>query len=202
PSRRRVARRGGGRTTGCPAGHAEQDHPCAADQPVLDLPGTGTAGTRSFGQGLAEGPQRAERGNQAMTAANGKAPGAARVALGRAVLFFVFWLMIAGFDPADLPIGLATAALATWASLRLLPPASTHLLPWALAGFVLHFLGQSARSGVQVAWLAFHPSMPINPGVVTYRTDLSDSTLSAFCAVSSLLPGTLPTGTGDQGELL
>ena len=28
------------------------------------------------------------------------------------------------------------------------------------------------------------------------------STLSAFCTVSSLLPGTLPAGSGEQGELL
>jgi multicomponent Na+:H+ antiporter subunit E len=137
-----------------------------------------------------------------MTVAVDMAPRPARVATGRAALFFVFWLMIAGYDPANLPIGLATAALATWASLRLLPPARVRLRPSALAWFVLHFLGQSVRSGVQVAWLAFRPSMPIAPGLVTYRTNLSGSTLSAFCAISSLLPGTLPTGSDEQGELL
>ena len=128
--------------------------------------------------------------------------GTAKVAVGRAVLFFAFWLMIAGCDPADLLIGLATAALATWASLRLLPPARVRLRPWALAWLILHFLGQSVRSGMQVAWLAFQPSMPIRPGVVTYRTNLSGSTLSAFCAISSLLPGTLPMACDEQGELL
>jgi multicomponent Na+:H+ antiporter subunit E len=55
---------------------------------------------------------------------------------------------------------------------------------------------------VQVAWLAFRPSMPIRPGFIAYRTQLSGSTLSAFSAVSSLLPGTLPTGSGERGELL
>jgi len=137
-----------------------------------------------------------------VTTASGTTPGAARVAAGRAALFFVFWLMIAGYDPTDLPTGVATAALATWASLRLLPPARVRLRPRALAWFVLHFLGQSVRSGVQVAWLAFRPSMPIRPGFVTYRTHLSGSTLSAFCAISSLLPGTLPTGSDEQGDLL
>ncbi|HEU5096723.1 MAG TPA: Na+/H+ antiporter subunit E [Reyranella sp.] len=128
--------------------------------------------------------------------------GTAKVALGRAVLFFAFWLMIAGYDPADLLIGLATAALATWASLRLLPPARVRLRPGVLAWFILHFLGQSVRSGMQVAWLAFRPSMPIRPGVIPYRTNLSGSTLSAFCAISSLLPGTLPMGGDAQDELL
>jgi multicomponent Na+:H+ antiporter subunit E len=137
-----------------------------------------------------------------MSVASGAAPGAARVAFGRAVLFFVFWLMIAGYNPTDLAVGVATAALATWASLRLLPPARVRLRKWRLAWFILHFLGQSARSGVQVAWLAFRPSMPIRPGFVTYRTHLSGSTLSAFSAISSLLPGTLPTGSDEQGALL
>jgi len=137
-----------------------------------------------------------------MSVAGDTARRPARVAAGRAALFFVFWLMIAGYDPADLPIGLATAGFATWASLRLLPPSRVRLRKRALAGFILHFLGQSVRSGVQVARLAFHPSMPISPGFVPYRTHLSGSTLSAFSAVSSLLPGTLPTGTNEHGELL
>ena len=137
-----------------------------------------------------------------MTAAGGTAPRPARVAAGRAALFFVFWLMIAGYDPADLPIGVTTAVLATWASLRLMPPTDVRLRPRALARFILRFLGQSVRSGVQVAGLAFRPSMPIRPGFVTYRSHLSGGTLSAFCALSSLLPGTLPTGGEEQGELL
>ena len=137
-----------------------------------------------------------------MTMAGDTAPRPLRVATGRGALFFVFWLMIAGYDPADLPIGVASAALATWTSLRLLPPSRVRLRPWALAGFVLHFLGQSVRSGAQVAWLAFRPSMPIRPGFITYRTHLSGSTLNAFSALSSLLPGTLPTASGEHGELL
>jgi multicomponent Na+:H+ antiporter subunit E len=137
-----------------------------------------------------------------MTASGGTAPRPAQVAAGRAALFFVFWLMIAGYDPAGLPIGAAAAVLATCASLRLMPPTDVRLRPLALAGFVLHFLGQSIRSGVQVAGLAFRPSMPIRPGFVTYRTHLSGGTLSAFCALSSLLPGTLPMGSEEQGGLL
>jgi multicomponent Na+:H+ antiporter subunit E len=137
-----------------------------------------------------------------MTTAGGTAPRPARVAAGRAALFFVFWLMIAGYDPADLPVGVATAVLATWVSLRLLAPTDVRLRPRELAGFVLRFLGQSVRSGVQVAGLAFRPSLPIRPGFVTYRTHLSGGTLSAFCALSSLLPGTLPMGSEEQGELL
>jgi len=127
----------------------------------------------------------------------------AQVAMGRAVLFFVFWLMIAGYRAADLPVGVAAAAAATWASLRLLPPSRVRLRLWSLVSFGLHFLGQSVSSGVQVARLAFQPSMALRPGFIAYRTHLqSASARDAFCALSSLLPGTLPTGSGENGELL
>lgn len=139
------------------------------------------------------------------TTDNAAAPGPrpAHVALGRAALFFIFWLMIAGYDAADLPVGAAAAAAATWSSLRLLRPSRVRLRLRPLASFGLHFLGQSVRSGVQVAWLAFQPSMAIRPGFIAYRTGLrSASTRSAFCALSSLLPGSLPTGSDEQNALL
>jgi multicomponent Na+:H+ antiporter subunit E len=126
-----------------------------------------------------------------------------QVAVGRAVLLFALWLMIAGYHVADLPIGLATAALATWASLRLLPRSRLHLRWWSLASFVAHFLAQSVSAGVQVAWLALSPSMKLRPGFVVYRPRLqSANARSAFCALSSLLPGTLPAGSDEEGALL
>jgi multicomponent Na+:H+ antiporter subunit E len=126
-----------------------------------------------------------------------------RVAVGRAALFFALWLMIAGYRAADLPIGLATAALATWASLRLLPASRLHLRWWPLASFVAHFLAQSVSAGVQVARLALSPSMKLRPGFVVYRPGLqSASARNAFCAVSSLLPGTLPAGSDGDDALL
>jgi multicomponent Na+:H+ antiporter subunit E len=111
--------------------------------------------------------------------------------------------MIAGYDPVDLPIGLITAAAATWTSLRLLPAAKVQLRLSSLARFVLHFMRQSASSGVEVAWRAFSPRLPLNPGFVVYPCRLrSAGTRSAFCALSSLLPGTLPAGSDENGALL
>jgi multicomponent Na+:H+ antiporter subunit E len=111
--------------------------------------------------------------------------------------------MIAGYDPADVPVGLLTAAAATWASLRLLPPARVRIRFLLLATFVLNFIRQSASSGVEVAWRAFHPRLPLNPGFVVYPCRLqSAGARSAFCALSSLLPGTLPTGSDENGALL
>ena len=111
--------------------------------------------------------------------------------------------MIAGYDPVDLPIGLLAAAAATWTSLRLLPEVKVRLRLLSLATFTLHFLRQSASSGVEVAWRAFDPQLPINPGFVVYPCRLrSAGSRSAFCALSSLLPGTLPTGSNEEGALV
>jgi multicomponent Na+:H+ antiporter subunit E len=111
--------------------------------------------------------------------------------------------MIAGYDPVDLPIGLIAAAAATWTSLRLLPEVKVRLRLLSLATFTLHFLRQSASSGVEVAWRAFDPQLPINPGFVVYPCRLrSAGSRSAFCALSSLLPGTLPTGSNEEGALV
>jgi multicomponent Na+:H+ antiporter subunit E len=111
--------------------------------------------------------------------------------------------MIAGYEPVDLPVGLITAAAATWASLRLLPAAKVQFRLSSLVAFALHFIRQSASSGVEVAWRAFSPRLPLNPGFVIYPCRLrSAGTRSAFCALSSLLPGTLPAGSDENGALL
>jgi multicomponent Na+:H+ antiporter subunit E len=126
-----------------------------------------------------------------------------RAAVGRAALFLAFWLMIAGYDLADVPVGLLAAALATWASFRLLPLRTVRLrLPYLLA-FLLHFSRQSVMSGIEVARIAFDPRLPLQPGFVVYHCRLrSAGQRGAFCALSSLLPGTLPAGTNDDGDLL
>ena len=125
------------------------------------------------------------------------------VAAGRAALFLAFWLMIAGYDAADLPVGIITAGAATWASLRLMPATMVRLRLLPLARFVLHFLRQSVSSGVEVAWLALNPRMPLKPGLIVFPCRLRTATTrSAFCAISSLLPGTLPTGSDEEGALV
>ena len=126
-----------------------------------------------------------------------------RAAAGRAALFLAFWLMTAGYEPADLPVGLFAAAAATWASLWLLPPTDVRLRFSSLVTFSLHFFRQSVISGIDVARIAYDPRLPLRAGFVVYRCRLrSAGERAAFCALSSLLPGTLPTGTNEDGDLL
>jgi len=130
-------------------------------------------------------------------------PGLVRAAAERAAPFLIFWLMISGWAPADLPVGLAAVAGATWVSFRLLPPRRSRLRLAPLATLAASFLRQSVVSGTDVAWRALNPNLKLKPGIVTCPLRLPEGgERSAFCALSSLMPGTLPTGTNDQDELL
>jgi multicomponent Na+:H+ antiporter subunit E len=126
-----------------------------------------------------------------------------RAAAGRGGIFLGFWLMIAGWKPGDFPVGLAAAAAATWTSLRFLPATGARLRPLALAALGLRFLLQSVVSGADVAWRALDPRLPLRPGLVVCLLRLPPGgERGAFCALSSLLPGTLPVGPDRNGALL
>jgi multicomponent Na+:H+ antiporter subunit E len=126
-----------------------------------------------------------------------------RFAAPRAALFLGFWLMIAGWAPADLPVGLAAVAAATWVSLRFLPPGRAKPRLASLGALAASFLRQSVVSGTDIAWRALNPKMQLRPGFVPCRLRLPPGgERSAFCALSSLLPGTLPTGTDEDGAVL
>ena len=117
--------------------------------------------------------------------------------------FFGFWIVVAGTRPADLVVGVLAAIVVTWVSLRLLPPGKMRLRPVALAKLVLRFLYQSVGAGVDVARRALDPRLPLHPGYVIYRPRLPPGTMrNAFCTMTSLLPGTLPSGTDESGCLI
>jgi multicomponent Na+:H+ antiporter subunit E len=121
----------------------------------------------------------------------------------RATGFLVLWLVLAGFNPGDLPAAVVAVAGATWTSLRLLPRGGSRLSPRGIARLVLRFLGQSLMAGIDVARRAFDPRLPLRPGFVTVSPRLPPGTQrDAFCAFASLLPGTLPIATNDDGTLL
>ena len=122
----------------------------------------------------------------------------------RAAAFFALWLiLVGGRDPADRPAVIVALAAATWASLRLFPPGRARLSPIAFARLVLRFLRQSIVAGADVAWRALDPRLPLRPGFVIYPARLPPGpALSAFCALTSLAPGTLPAGADDSGAIM
>lgn len=125
-----------------------------------------------------------------------------RSALVRGVSFVLVWIAIAGVNPLDLVVGIFAATLAVAASLLLLPPGQFKVSPAAFFFLFLRFLKQSLIAGVDVAWRALDPRLPVKPGFVVFRPTLpAGPKRDAFCTMTSLLPGTLPCGPADDGGL-
>ncbi len=108
----------------------------------------------------------------------------------RLMLLAGIWWGLSGGALASWWIGLPAVLLATAASVALLP-----LMPvvWhELLRFIPFFLVRSLMGGVDVAWRAFHPGLPIAPALVDYQLQLPPGLPRVFMANSvSLLPGTL-----------
>ena len=117
----------------------------------------------------------------------------------RALLYFGLWIVIdQSAKPANLVFGVLAAAAATWASAKLLPPSAGHVRLGALLLRLPRFLWQSLVAGVDVARRAFSPRLPLQPGFVDYPVGLPRGVArNAFGAISSLLPGSVPTAETD-----
>ena len=115
---------------------------------------------------------------------------------------FGFWLILSEFSAVDLLVGALAALMATVVSRRLLPPGPWTLRPVVLAGLAVRFLRQSIWAGIDVAWRALDPRLPLRPGFVNYRPQLPPGPArNAFLTMMSLLPGTLPCGPDEEGAL-
>lgn len=126
-----------------------------------------------------------------------------RGALPRAIGFASLWIALCGADPSALAPGALAAIAATALSLRLLPAGTARPRPLALVRLALRFLRQSVLAGADVAWRALQPNLRLRPGFVSYRARLPEgSARDAFTALTSLLPGTVPTGPDENGMLL
>jgi multicomponent Na+:H+ antiporter subunit E len=123
-----------------------------------------------------------------------------RAIVHRTVLFGGGWLALAGPAPEALATGLVVTIVAVWLSLQFLP-ARDPLVLWRLARHLPRFVAESIRGGVDVAWRAFSPSMPLNPGWIELRSDLPEGARAALGGELSLMPGTLAAGSED-GKLI
>ena len=126
-----------------------------------------------------------------------------RAATARGAGFFGFWLLLIGPDPADLAAGVFAAAAATWTSLRLLPPSGGRLRYAVLARLALRFGQESIMGGVDVARRALSVRLPLRPWFVVYPVHLPPGPArNVFGALTSALPGTLPSGVDNRGALI
>ncbi|MBP0466056.1 Na+/H+ antiporter subunit E [Roseomonas sp. PWR1] len=121
----------------------------------------------------------------------------------RATLLLGLWCALAGAAPADMPVGIAAAALGAWASLLMVPPVRARIRPGALATLLLQLPAKALGAGIAVARVALDPRRRPNPRTIAWTPRLPPGRArDAFLAYASLLPGTLPAGVGPDGTVL
>ena len=120
----------------------------------------------------------------------------------RGGFFAALWWIFTTGDTNSWIVGIPIVTLATAISLALLPAYHWRWCSTSGLRFMWFFLYRSFLGGVDVAWRAFHPRLPLTPSVVDYPLRLTDTTTQVFLSlIVSLLPGTLSTVL-DQDHLL
>lgn len=108
------------------------------------------------------------------------------------VVLGLLWGLIAKGSAASWLVGLPCIMLASVAFDRLRDQPKSRLRPWVLPGFAAWFLWNSLRGGLDVAWRALQPRMPLQPGFLRYKLALPPGPGRVFLVnCVSLLPGTL-----------
>ncbi|HEU4344577.1 MAG TPA: Na+/H+ antiporter subunit E [Candidatus Binatia bacterium] len=120
------------------------------------------------------------------------------------VVLFVFWLLLSGkLEVKYLLFGLLSAALVTFVTQDLLQsPEGQRKTSPSMAGFLkagwrlLAYFGwliyEIVQSNFQVAYIVLHPKLPIEPGLLRFRTRLRSPIGHVILANSiTLTPGTI-----------
>jgi multicomponent Na+:H+ antiporter subunit E len=120
----------------------------------------------------------------------------------RAIACLSLWTIVSGLSFPDFAVGLLAATSAAWASVRLAPCAALHSSLRGWVRLILRVPPQSLVAGADVAWRAFDPALPLNPGYVPYFTSLPEGTAQdVFATLAALQPGSLPVRSGARGVL-
>jgi multicomponent Na+:H+ antiporter subunit E len=103
----------------------------------------------------------------------------------------LWWLLSEG-DVASWAVGLPAIALGLWLGRGLGQDSAPRLSLVGACRFLLFFLRESMRGGLDVAGRVLAPRLRIEPGLAVYRTRLTGGpALLLFANSASLLPGTL-----------
>jgi multicomponent Na+:H+ antiporter subunit E len=115
----------------------------------------------------------------------------------RLILFALLWWILTDGSIDSWMVGVPVVLLVTWVSMQLLPALSLSLR--GLLQFIPFFLWHSLVGGVDVASRAFHPRLPISPGIIDYPWRLPAGLPRVLMANTvSLLPGTLSMELDDH----
>jgi len=129
------------------------------------------------------------------------------------VILLVFWLILSGhYDVMHISIGVGAAGLVTLLTNDLFHFALSHgesvevkpglvlLQLWRFVVYLPWLLSRIVMANVQVAYLVLHPKMPIDPGLLVFRTRMKKSISQVTLANSiTLTPGTI-TASLENGQ--
>lgn len=122
--------------------------------------------------------------------------------LGRMLLFYFLWIVLAGAGTPELWVGIPAAVLSGWLSAKLLP---SHGLRWRPVGLLwlgARFVRDSMVAGWEIALVVLRPAIKIKPGFVSHRTLIPGEAMCAFYkSYNSLTPGTLAVEPEPDGSL-
>jgi multicomponent Na+:H+ antiporter subunit E len=127
--------------------------------------------------------------------------GLTRALLQRSLILYLLWLVISSANPDALIAGVIVAAAGAWLSVRLLPAGISRWRFWPVLRLMPAFVWRSLLGGIDVAWRALHPRMPLAPAWLVYRTRLPRGAARVtFGNEVTLTPGTLAAG-GHEDDL-
>lgn len=122
----------------------------------------------------------------------------------RFLVLFAFWLILSGrLEIEDLIFGVFSAALVTFMTQDLPQPEQRWQAAgsgigaglktaWRLGLYFLWLVREIIISNLQVAYLVLHPKLPIDPGLLRFRTQLRSRVGHVILANSiTLTPGTI-----------
>ena len=104
----------------------------------------------------------------------------------------IFWLALTGGRHAGVGLLAAAAAAAAAVATAPLPPGRVRLSARGSLCFLLLFLARSVQGGIDVAWRALHPRMPLEGGEGWRPLTLAAGPpRHLFTGTACLMPGTL-----------
>jgi multicomponent Na+:H+ antiporter subunit E len=122
--------------------------------------------------------------------------------LTRLLVFSLLWAVLTGLLWRDLVIagsGVFAAALLS----HFLRPQRALEMRWRhLPALAAYFMRASVQGGIDIAYRALAPSMPIDPDLLEFESRLrNDTSLVLFAWMISLMPGTAAVCLGSGGKL-
>jgi len=113
-------------------------------------------------------------------------------------LCFLWWVLTEGY-PGAWWFGLPVSTLTALATLKMSSEFRWHWRPLGMIRFVSFFFRQSISGGIDVAWRALNPRMPLAPVLFDYPLRLPSGPARVFLANTvSLLPGTCSAALHDE----